>query len=91
MVVDSETRIDGIEMKKPNTILYKYTLVNLSVESVDTASFARALKPGIISTLKTNGDIKDFKDQNATFEYLYNDKNNKFIYLFKITPKDYNP
>ncbi len=91
LIVDSETRVDGIEIKKPNTIVYKYTLVNLLVESVDTSAFSKALRPGIISTLKTNSDLKDLKDNNAIFEYSYKDKKNRLIYLFKVTSKDYKP
>ncbi len=52
MMVDSETRIDAIEVKNTNTIIYKYTLVNINVEGVDTAAFNAALRPGIINTLK---------------------------------------
>ncbi len=89
MMVDSETRIDAIEVKKPNTVLYKYTLVNINVEKVDTVSFNAALRPGIINTLKTNPDIKDLRDAKANFEYYYKDKKGKFIYSFTVTPKDY--
>jgi len=89
MMIDSETRIDAIEIKEPNTILYKYTLVNVNVESVDTILFNAALRPGIINTLKTNPDLKDLRDVKANFEYYYKDKKNKFIYSFIVTEKDY--
>ncbi len=89
MMIDSETRIDGIEVKKPNTILYKYTLMNVSVENVDTTLFEAALRPGIVNTLKTNPDLKEMRDLKANFEYYYKDKKNKFIYSFTITPIDY--
>jgi len=88
-MIDSETRIDAIEIKEPNTILYKYTLVNVNVESVDTILFNAALRPGIINTLKTNPDLKDLRDVKANFEYYYKDKKNKFIYSFIVTEKDY--
>ena len=90
MMIDSETRIDGIEVKKPNTILYKYTLMHVSVENVDTALFEAALRPGIVNTLKTNPDLKEMRDLKANFEYYYKDRENKFIYSFLITPDDYN-
>ena len=88
-MIDSETRIDAIEIKNTNTIIYKYTLVNVKVENVDPIMFNAALRPGIINTLKINPDLKELRDVKASFEYYYKDKNNKFIYSFIVTPKDY--
>ena len=90
MMIDAETRMDGIEIKNSNTIIYKYTLINLSVENVDTAKFNLAVRPGIISTIKTNAGLDELKRINSSFEYYYKDRNNKFIYSFIITPDDYN-
>lgn len=90
MMIDAETRMDGIEIKGTNTILYKYTLINLMVENVDTTKFNLALRPGIISTIKTNTELAELKRINSSFEYFYKDRDNKFIYSFLITPNDYN-
>lgn len=89
MMIDSETRIDAIEIKKPNTIIYKYTLVNLNVANVDTILFKETLRPGIINTLKINPDLKGLRDLKANFEYYYKDRKNKYIYSFTVTPNDY--
>jgi hypothetical protein len=90
MMIDAETRMDGIEIKGTNTILYKYTLINLNIENVDTTKFNLALRPGIISTIKTNAELAELKRINSSFEYYYKDRDNKFIYSFLITPNDYN-
>lgn len=90
MMIDAETRMDGIEIKGENTIVYKYTLINLSVEKVDTAKFNLALRPGIITTIKTNSELDELKRINSSFEYYYKDRDNKYIYSFIITPNDYN-
>lgn len=83
-MIDSETRLDGIEVKAPNTLVYKYTLINLLAQSVDTVQFYRLLWPGIISTIKLSGEMKKLRDANTTIEYLYQDKNNAPIYTFRI-------
>lgn len=88
-MIDSETKIESIEIKANNTILYKYTLVNLLVKNVDTTEFKKALKPGIISIIKVSPEMKKLRDQGTNFEYYYQDKNNQFIYNFKIFPADY--
>jgi hypothetical protein len=88
-MIDSETRIDAIEIKGGNTIVYKYTLVNLQVKHVDTTEFKQALKPGIISLIKLSPPMKKLRDRETHFEYYYQDKDNKLIYNFKIAPPDY--
>ena len=90
VMIDAETRMDGIEIKNTNTIVYRYTLINLYVEKVDTAKFNAALRPGIINTIKTNKELDELKRIQCSFEYYYKDRENKFIYAFLITPKDYN-
>jgi len=90
-MIDSETRIDGIDIKEPNTIVYKYTLINLPAKNVDTIEFKKALFPGIISIIKLSPEMKPLRKNATNFEYQYSDKSNKTIYTFKIFPKDYNP
>ena len=90
LMIDAETRMDGIEVKGENTIKYKYTLINLNVEKVDTAKFNAALRPGIISTIKTDVELAELRRINCSFEYYYRDRDGKFIYSFVITPNDYN-
>ncbi|MDO9000255.1 MAG: hypothetical protein Q7W45_10865 [Bacteroidota bacterium] len=90
MMIDAETRMDGIEIKAGNTIVYIYTLINLQVENVDTSKFNVAVRPGIITTIKTNKELDELKRINSNFEYYYKDRNGKFIYSFVITPNDYN-
>jgi hypothetical protein len=89
-MLDSETRLDGIEVKEPNTLVYKYTLISLSVQNIDTVQFYRALWPGIISNIKVSPEMKRLKQNNTNIEYYYQDKTNKPIYTFRIGPLDYN-
>ncbi|MBA3681130.1 MAG: hypothetical protein H0W73_08185 [Bacteroidetes bacterium] len=90
MMIDAETQMDGIEIKNGNTIVYKYRLINLFAARVDTAQFNRALRPGIINTIKTNAELNELKRIKSSFEYYYRDRDGKFIYSFVITPEDYN-
>lgn len=87
-MLDSETRLDGIEVKEPNTLVYRYTLINV-INHVDTVQFYRALWPGIISTIKVSVEMKKLREHNTNIEYFYQDKNNKPIYTFRISPADY--
>lgn len=88
-MIDSETRLDKIDVKEPNTLVYKYTLINLPVENVDTALFYKAMWPGLLSFVKVAKEMKGLRDNQGTVEYLYNDRAGKLIYQFKIGPQEY--
>lgn len=89
-MLDSETRIEGIEVKDPNTLIYHYTLIHIEKKNVDTNQFYRMLWPGIISNIKTSIEMKKLRENNTLIEYLYLDKSKDTIYLFRIGPEKYN-
>ena len=90
-LLDSETKIEGIEIKGKNTVVYKYTLIHVLAVKVDTVEFKRALWPGILSMIKISPDLNTLKNQQTTFEYAYSDRLHKPVYTFKVYPKDYLP
>ena len=89
-MLDSETRIDGVQLLGENTLQYNYTLVNLLSQNVDTAQFRRALWPGILGMIRVSSDMQKLRDQNATIQYHYRDKQGGPIYTFVIRPEHYN-
>lgn len=89
-MLDSETRLDGIEVKDPNTLVYRYTLVNLLAANLDTVQFYRAMWPGLISNIKISPEMKKLRENNTIIEYYYQDKTNKPVYTFRMGPSDYN-
>lgn len=88
-LIDSETRLDGIEVTDPNTLIYKYTLVHLKVADIDTPVFKKALWPGLLSSVKISADMKKIRDNNTTLHYTYKDSTNQPVCTVIITPKDY--
>ena len=88
-MIDSETKFEGLEFIEPNKIIYKFTLINLSVQNVDTTQFKLALWPGILSTIRISSEMKKLRNNQTNIDYLYLDKYKRHIYTFKIGPKDY--
>lgn len=88
-MIDSETKFEGIEFIEPNKIIYKFTLINLAVQNVDTTQFKLALWPGILSTVKVSSEMKKLRDNQTNIDYLYLDKYKRQIYTFKIVPENY--
>ena len=88
-MLDSETRVDKVELKNENTIVYYYSLVNVLAQRVDTHQFNLALFPGILSTIKLSPEMQSLRDAHMNIQYAYADKEGKPVYTFSITAKDY--
>lgn len=88
-MVDSETRLDNAIAMPDNCFEYNYTLVNLDRDSIDAKAFARYMTPVLANHIKTNPDMKAFRDHQLTLNYTYKDKNGVFITKITITPEMY--
>ena len=88
-LLDSETRLDGIQIIEPNTIVYKHTLVHAQVQDVDTHFFKKELWPGLLSDIKVSRDRQKLREHKSSVFFYYADKNNLPICTIKIEAKDY--
>lgn len=89
IMVDSETRLDNTIAMSNNVFQYNYTLINMLKESLDI-TFARAqLEPNIINNVKTSPDMKFQRDNNATINYYYKDKEGVHLFTISVTPDKY--
>lgn len=88
-MLDSETRIDGLQLVEPNTLVYNCTLVRLSVSAGDTAEFKRAVWPGLLSSVRVSRDFKKLRANNTNICFRFAGKEHQPICTIKITPEDY--
>lgn len=89
MMVDQYTRWDN-SLALPNKILqYNYTLIDIERSEVNLDTVRKYIEPGIINNIRTNPDLKSFRDNNITFQYNYRDKNGEFVWMLKVTPDKY--
>ena len=89
VMVDAETRLDNAVALPEKTFQYNYTLVNMVKDSIDIVSIEEYLKPVILNTIKTNPDLKSFRDNNVIMSYNYKDKNSMHILKLTFTPDQY--
>jgi hypothetical protein len=89
VVVDKETRLDNAVALPENTFQYNYTLVNVEKSDIDTVGFKATMDPLILNQLKTNPQMKFFRDNKVTMNYLYKDKNGVFVSLISVSPDEY--
>ena len=72
-----------------NVFQYNYTLVNLVKDSIDIPGLESYIKPVILNNVKTNPDMKGFRDNKVTMTYTYKDKDGVYITRINITPDMY--
>lgn len=89
MIVDAETRWDNTGVLPGKTVLYNYTLINYNKVDIDTIVFRSNMEPQIKNMVKTNPQLKVFRDNDVTFMYNYKDKVGVHITQFIFYPKDY--
>ena len=88
-MIDSETRLDNTFGGAGKSIAYNYTLINLLKSDIDIDYFESLMKPQILNNIKTNPDLKLFRDNDVSFIYNYNDKSSARVTTIKFTPNDY--
>jgi hypothetical protein len=89
VMVDSETRLDNTVALPENVFQYNYTLINMAKDDIDVEQLKTTVEPAIINNVKTNPDVKTFRDNNITMAYYYYDKNNLFLFKIIVKPEQY--
>ena len=89
IMVDQDTRLDNAIGLPDKILQYNYTLVNLIKDSINIKEFQDYMQPVILNNVKTNPDLKVYRDNKITLAYSYKDKNGIFIVRIPITPDQY--
>ncbi len=89
IMVDQDTRLDNAIALPENILQYNYTLVNWVKDSVDLKAFEDYMQPMILNNVKTNPDLKIYRDNKTTMGYNYKDMNGEFITKISITADQY--
>lgn len=90
MMVDKETRMDNAVAMPGNIFQYNYTLINYDRTSIDTSILKQSIEPVILNNIKTNPQMKQFREHKTTLAYNYVDRNGVFVVRILATPERYN-
>jgi zinc-ribbon domain len=88
-MVDKETRLDNAVALPNNIFQYNYTLINIDKSQIDEATVKNAMTPGLINNVKTNPELRIYREHKTTLAYNYRDKNGSFILKISVTPDLY--
>ncbi len=89
LMVDGETRLDNAIAKPDNVFQYNYTLVNMLKDSLDVEKLKDYIEPVIINGVKTNPELKNFRENKTTLNYYYRDKAGIYLFMISVTPDMY--
>lgn len=87
-MMDEITRLDSTNTKG-TTLNYYYTLLNVNKDMGDFSKVKEQLSSQIVPLVKTNPQMKGFRDNNVTLGYIYMDKNANLLFEIKVTPEQY--
>jgi zinc-ribbon domain len=89
MMVDRETRLDNAIALPNNIFQYNYTLVNFDKSMLNADTIKNRLEPSLTNNVKSNPELKVYRDNHVTLAYNYRDKKGEFILKISITPEMY--
>lgn len=89
MTIDESTRLDNVTTLPSRTLQYNYTLVNNVKDELDIDTIKDYLKTNILNQIKTNPQLKIFRDKKVNLNYSYSDKTGVFLFLLEFKAKDY--
>jgi hypothetical protein len=88
VLIDKETELTSTEAADA-MFIYKYRLVNVSVDKVDHAKFSAAAKPQLVQNSCNRPETRnDFLSKGVTMRFSYFDKDKRHIATIDVTPAD---
>ena len=88
VLIDKETELTSTQATDA-MFIYKYRLVNVSVDKVDHAKFTAAAKPQLVQNSCNRPETRnDFLSKGITMRFSYFDKDKQHISTIDVTPAD---
>jgi hypothetical protein len=89
IMVDNATRLDNAIALPGKIFQYNYTLVSMVKDSINIDDLKNYLEPVITNQVKTNPDMKGFRDNKTTVNYYYKDKTGVYLFTISVKPEQY--
>lgn len=89
VMLDQYTRFEEASVTPQNIFRYRYTVLNTTNPDSLVENGLRSLRENIGREFSLNPDLRIFKENKVTIEYVYNDEEGRTIRSLQITPEDY--
>lgn len=91
-ILGEGVRLDSVSAKMNRTLQYNYTLtddVKEELKPEEISNYKSAAKEEALKSIKTSPDMKNFRENEVTLNYVYYDKNGKPTTDFSVAPSEY--
>lgn len=89
MNLDEYTLLKNVVALPNKTVQYNYTLIGMTKAEVKIDTVKKYVFPALLLNLKSNPDMKFFRENKVTLNYYYSDKNGAFVTKYVVTPEMY--
>jgi len=90
IMLDACTRFDNSIALPSNIFQYNYTLICLEKDSIeDIVELERTVEQNLTNLIRTDPEMKYFRDNNIIVNYNYRDLNGIHLFKISITPDQY--
>ncbi len=83
MMIDEETRAD-ITIVQGATMYYKYTMINVDADKINSAKFENEIKSNLIKNICSTEDTVTTLKAGVQYSFIYHDKNGNPIAIITI-------
>lgn len=89
VMLDQFTRFEEASVSSDNIFRHHYTVLHTHNPDSLLENRLQSLRENILSLLSTNADLRIFRENDVTIEYIYSDEDHRNIRTIKINPEDY--
>jgi hypothetical protein len=89
MNIDEYTTLKNVVALPNKTVQYNYILVGITKAEVKIDTVKKYVFPGVLQNVKSNPEMKFFRDNKVTLNYYYSDKNGEFVTEYVVKPEMY--
>ena len=89
MRIDQYTTLKNVAALPNKTLQYNYILEGMTKAQINIEDAKKNLFPTILKNVRTNPDMKLFRDNKVTLKYYYSDKSGEYVTEYKILPEMY--
>jgi hypothetical protein len=90
IMLTKDIRFDNVTLGNDNRIIYNYTLVNNTLEEMDTTYFKNQMRPTMSKQISTSIEMLTLRELKTIFQYNYKDKYSNQVVTFVFKPDKYN-
>ncbi len=89
VMLDQFTRFEEASVSSDNVFRYHYTVLHTHNPDSLLENRLQSLRENILTLLSTNADLRIFRENDVTMEYIYSDEDHRNIRTIRINAEDY--